>query len=236
MAILQWDGSKPGDRLYETGIDHVALYLYNKQTEKYDKASAWSGVSSISESPSGADTTALYADNIKYLELTAREDFGCTIEAYMYPDDWGLCDGSAGLDDVAGVSIGQQARQTFCLAYRTNVGDGISGNDYGYKLHLVYNAKAAPSERAYSTINDSPEAISFSWTVTTTSVAFQSEEFKDKYKPTSIITVDSTKFVEQADKAKLAALETILFGSETQTPYLPSPDEVLTILKTGSVG
>lgn len=236
MATLQWDGSNAGDRIYETGIDHVALYLYNKQTNKYDKASAWSGVSSISESPSGADTTALYADNIKYLELTAREDFGCTIEAYMYPDDWALCDGSAGLDDVAGVSIGQQARQSFGLAYRTNVGDGVSGNDYGYKLHLVYNAKAAPSERAYATINDSPEAISFSWTVTTTSVAFQAEDFKDKYKPTSIITIDSTKFVDEASKAKLKALETILYGTTEKDGYLPTPDEVLTILKTGSVG
>lgn len=218
MAKLQWD--KIGEHFYETGVDHGVHYMLN-ETGKYTSGVAWNGLTGVTESPSGAESTAQYADNIKYLDITSAEEFGLTIEAFTYPDQFAQCDGSAIL--APGVTIGQQSRKTFGFSYRTNIGNDIDGNDHGYKLHLVYGCKAAPSERSYATINDSPEAMTMSWEVTTTPVACTG------HKPTSQITI-SSKLV---DATKLAALETILYGSDTDTesvPRLPLPDEVITIL------
>lgn len=215
---LVWD--ETGKRLYETGVDHGVLYPQSSDGT-YPLGVAWNGLSNVSESPSGADSNAIYADNIKYLDLTSKEDFGATIEAYTYPDEWGVCDGSA--EPVKGLVIGQQARKAFGLSYRTLIGNDIDGNDYGYKLHLVYNGKAAPSERAYATVNDSPEAISFSWEVTTTPINVTG------YKPTSNISIDSTK----VNAENLAALETILYGTDSADPRLPLPDEVIDIIENG---
>lgn len=217
MAKLVWDAS--GERLYETGVKNCALYLMEKGA--YINGVAWNGITAITEAPSGAEATPLYADDIKYLNLMSAEEFGATIEAYTYPDEFMACDGSAEL--TTGVVIGQQARKTFGLAYKTTVGNDELNNDYGYKLHLVYGCLAAPSEKAYATINDSPEAITFSWEVTTTPVNVTGA------KPTSIVTIDSTK----CDKDKLAALEAILFGSDGETgstPRLPLPDEIKTLM------
>lgn len=219
MAAIVWD--KSGERLYETGVDHGVLYPYNSGTSKYDNGVAWNGLTGVTESPSGAEATALYADNIKYLNLVSAEEFGCTIEAYTYPDEFMACDGSKALTD--GVTIGQQDRQTFGFCYRTVLGNDTESNDHGYKLHLVYGCLAAPSEKAYATINDSPEAITFSWEVSTTPVNVTG------FKPTASLTVDSTT----TDAEGLAALEKALYGSddgEPATPYLPLPDEVLTLI------
>lgn len=216
MAILEWD--KTGERLYETGTQKGVLFV-QKESGNYDKGVAWSGLTAVTESPSGAEETALYADDIKYLSLRSAEEFGGTIEAYMYPDEFGLCDGTAEL--VEGVTIGQQERRSFGLCYRTAIGNDTVGNDYGYKLHFVYGATASVSEKAYATVNDSPEAITFSWEFTTVPVAV-----KDR-KPTAILTVDSTK----ADKTKLAALEKIVYGSESEEPRLPLPDEIYELFK-----
>lgn len=219
MAAIVWD--KSGERLYETGVDHGVLYPYNSVTSKYDNGVAWNGLTGVTESPSGAEATALYADNIKYLNLVSAEEFGCTIEAYTYPDEFMACDGSKALTD--GVTIGQQDRQTFGFCYRTVLGNDTESNDHGYKLHLVYGCLAAPSEKAYATINDSPEAITFSWEVSTTPVNVTG------FKPTASLTVDSTTTAA----AGLAALEKALYGSddgEPATPYLPLPDEVLTLI------
>lgn len=211
MAKLVWDA--PGERFYETGVKNCALYLFNENA--YANGVAWNGITGITESPSGAEPTPLYADDIKYLNLMSNEEFGCSIEAYTYPDEFKACNGEVELAD--GVSIGQQARQTFGLAYKTTLGNDAKNNEYGYKLHLVYGCLASPSERAYATINDSPEAITFSWEVTTTPVNVTGS------KPTSIVTIDSTK----CDPDKLAALEAILFGSESgDGPRLPLPDEI----------
>ena len=215
MAHLVWDAD--GQRFYETGTDRGVLYLKD-DVGAYKNGVAWNGLISISESPSGADENKLYADNIKYGSLMAAEEFGATIEAYTYPDEWEACDGSAEL--TAGVSVGQQARAIFGLCYRTQVGNDIKP-DIGYKLHLVYGAKAAPSEKGYSTINDSPEAITFSWEITTTPV-----NVNDDFKPTAILTIDSTK----ADPTKLKALEAILYGDDSLEPRLPLPAEVLTLM------
>lgn len=211
---LSWDNS--GERLYETGVKNGVLYVQN--AGKYPKGVAWNGLTAVTESPSGAEATPLYADDIKYLELTSEEEFGGTIEAYTYPDEFAECDGSAEL--VKGVKISQQKRKAFGLAYRTTIGNDEDGNDHGYKLHLVYGCKAAPSEKAYATINDSPEAITFSWEFTTTPVAVTG------HKPTAHIEIDSTK----ADPTCLAALEAKLFGTETDEPQLPLPDEVKTLM------
>lgn len=219
MAAIVWD--KSGERLYETGVDHGVLYPYNSVTSKYDNGVAWNGLTGVTESPSGAEVTALYADNIKYLNLVSAEEFGCTIEAYTYPDEFMACDGSKALTD--GVTIGQQDRQTFGFCYRTVLGNDTESNDHGYKLHLVYGCLAAPSEKAYATINDSLEAITFSWEVSTTPVNVTG------FKPTASLTVDSTTTAA----AGLAALEKALYGSddgEPATPYLPLPDEVLTLI------
>ena len=211
---LSWDNS--GERLYETGVKNGVLYVQN--AGKYPKGVAWNGLTAVTESPSGAEATPLYADDIKYVELTSEEEFGGTIEAYTYPDEFAECDGSAEL--VKGVKIGQQKRKVFGLVYKTTLGNDEDGNDHGYKLHLVYGCKAAPSEKAYATINDSPEAITFSWEFTTTPVAVAG------HKPTAHIEIDSTK----ADSTCLAALEAKLFGTESDEPQLPLPDEVKTLM------
>ena len=214
MSKLTWDAS--GDRLYETGVKQGVLYVMDSNV--YGNGVAWNGLTAITESPSGAESTPLYADDIKYLDLRSTEEFGATIEAYTYPDEFAACDGSASLAD--GVSIGQQARKMFGLCYRTTVGNDTDGTDHGYKLHLIYGATASPSEKAYETINDSPEAITFSWEITTTPVSVTG------FKPTASITIDSTK----ADPTCLAALEEKLYGGESTEPTLPLPDEVKTIM------
>ena len=215
MSKIVWDEN--GKRFYETGVKNGVLYLRGTDGS-YTGGVAWNGLTAVTESPSGAEATALYADDIKYLNLMSNEEFGCTIEAYTYPDEFGVCDGTAEI--VSGVVIGQQKRSTFGLSYRTVLGNDVDNNDYGYKLHLIYGAMAAPSEKAYATVSDSPEAITFSWEVTTTPVAVEG------FKPTACITIDSTK----ADKTKLAALEAILYGSEDAEPRLPLPDEIKTLM------
>lgn len=214
MPKLTWDAS--GERLYETGVKQGVLYVMDNNV--YGNGVAWNGLTAITESPSGAESTPLYADDIKYLDLRSTEEFGATIEAYTYPDEFAACDGSASLAD--GVSIGQQARKMFGLCYRTTVGNDTDGTDHGYKLHLIYGATASPSEKAYETINDSPEAITFSWEITTTPVSVTG------FKPTASITIDSTK----ADQTCLAALEEKLYGGTSTEPTLPLPDEVKTIM------
>jgi hypothetical protein len=215
MSKLSWDVI--GERLYETGVDRGVLYPQG-EGGTYPLGVAWNGLTAVTESPSGAEATPLYADNIKYLNLMSAEDFGATIEAYMYPDEFAQCDGSASI--ATGVVIGQQPRKAFGLSYRTLLGNDVANNDYGYKLHLIYGALAAPSEKAYATVNDSPEAITFSWEITTTPVNVTG------YKPTACVTIDSTK----VDKEKLASLEAILYGTESEEPRLPLPDEIVTLL------
>ena len=217
MAKIVWD--KTGERFYETGVKNGVLYV--QEGGQYKNGVAWNGLTAVTESPSGAEATPLYADDIKYLNLLSTEEFGATIEAYTYPDEFAACDGSAALVD--GVMIGQQARKTFGLCYRTTIGNDTNGNDYGYKLHIIYGALAAPSEKAYATINDSPEAITFSWEVTTTPVNVTGA------KPTASITIDSTK----VNPEKLAALEDILYGKDGEPgnePRLPLPDEIKTLM------
>lgn len=216
MSRIVWD--KTGERLYETGTKNGVLYP--QVAGAYPKGVAWNGLTAVTESPSGAEATPLYADDIKYLNLMSVEEFGGTIEAYMYPDEFAACNGEANLVD--GVTIGQQNRQEFGFCYRTVLGNDTDKNDYGYKLHLIYGALAAPSEKGYTTINDTPEPITMSWEFTTTPVAVTG------HKPTASITIDSTK----CDPAKLAALEDILYGSEDSEPRLPLPDEIATLMKT----
>lgn len=218
MAKITWDNT--GERYYETGVKNGVLYVQN--AGEYPLGVAWNGLTAVTESPSGAEATPLYADDIKYLNLMSNEEFGATIEAYTYPDEFAECDGSAAL--VEGVMLGQQTRKTFGLCYRTVLGNDVAGNEYGYKLHIIYGALAAPSEKAYATINDSPEAITFSWEVSTTPVNVTG------HKPTASITIDSTK----ADATKLAALEAILYGTEEAEPRLPLPDEIATIMKAAA--
>lgn len=215
MSKLVWD--KTGERLYETGVDHGVLYPI-QTGGVYNKGVAWNGLSAVTESPSGAEASPFYADNIKYLNLMSAEEFGATIEAFMYPDEFAECDGSAEI--ATGVSIGQQARKVFGLSYRTLIGNDVDNNDYGYKLHLIYGALAAPSEKGYSTINDSPEPITLSWEVTTTPINVAG------FKPTACVTIDSTK----VDATKLKALEDILYGTDDVEARLPLPDELITIL------
>ena len=217
MAKLVWD--KTGDRLYETGVKNGVLYIPTAGV--YSKGVAWNGLTAVTESPSGAEATALYADDTKYLSLMSAEEVGATIEAYTYPDEFAACDGSAELAD--GVMIGQQKRSTFGLCYKTTIGNDTEGNDHGYKLHIIYGAQAKPSERAYASINDSPEAITFSWEITTTPVNVTGA------KPTASLVIDSTK----ADPSKLAALEDILYGKDGEPgnePRLPLPDEIKTLM------
>ena len=218
MAKLVWD--KSGERLYETGVKQGVLYVQDT-TGTYPTGVAWNGLTAVTESPSGAEATALYADDIKYLNLVSAEELGGTIEAYMYPDEFAECDGSVAL--TPGMYIGQQDRKTFGLCYRTTLGNDTDSNNHGYKLHLIYGALAAPSEKAYATINDSPEAITFSWEFKTTPVNVTG------HKPTASIVIDSTK----VDVSKMAALEKILYGDDTgDGPRLPLPDEVLSTLTT----
>lgn len=215
MAKIVWDES--GKRLYETGVKNGVLYIQD-ETGAYNKGVAWNGLTAVTESPSGAEATPLYADDIKYLELFSAEEFGATIEAYTYPEEFEACDGSASLG--TGVTIGQQDRKTFGLCYRTVLGNDVKSNEYGYKLHLIYGAKAAPSEKGYQTINDSPEAITFSWEVTTTPVNVAG------FKPTASVTIDSTKI----DPEKLKKIEDMLYGEGDTDAKLPLPDELKTIL------
>lgn len=217
MAPLTWD--QIGDKLYETGVDHGVLYLPDP-SGVYNKGYAWNGLTTVTESPSGADATPQYADNIKYLNLVSAEEFGGTIEAFTYPDEFSECDGTA--LPAPGVAVGQQSRKTFGLSYRTKVGNDVDGEDFGYKLHLIYGALAAPSEKAYATINDSPAAISFSWAITTTPVPVTD------HKPTSLIVVDSTV----VDPADLLALEDLLYGKAALEAALPTPDAVIALFAT----
>lgn len=199
MSKLFWD--QTGERLYETGVKNGVLYPQG-DNGAYPKGVAWNGLTAVTESPSGAEANPLYADDIKYLNLLSTEEFGATIEAYTYPEEFEACDGSAEI--VEGVTIGQQKRKTFGMAYKTVLGNDTENNNYGYKLHLIYGALAAPSEKAYATISDSPEAITFSWEVTTTPVSVSG------FEPTASLTIDSTK----VDASKLAALEAVLFGKD----------------------
>ena len=215
MAKLVWDES--GKRLYETGVEKGVLYVQGENGQ-YENGVAWNGLTAVTESPSGAEPTALYADDIKYLELFSAEEFGATIEAYTYPAEFEACDGSASLGE--GVTIGQQDRKAFGLCYRTIVGNDVKGNENGYKLHLIYGAKAKPSEKAYATVNDSPEAVTFSWEVTTTPVNVAG------FKPTASVTIDSTKI----DADKLKAIEDKLYGTASEEATLPLPDEIKQII------
>lgn len=277
MAILEWD--KTSERMFETGTKKGVLYLYDASKtgtgeHVYSPGVAWNGLTGVTESPSGAEATSLYADDIKYLNLYSAEELGATINAYMYPDEFAICDGSAGVEilatafsttstyavndivsyngrnykcktaietagawdaskwtllpSVTPIMIGQQARKTFGLCYRTAIGNDTDGQDHGYKLHLLYGCKASPSERSYETINDSPSAITFSWTITTTPVNCTVNGVT--YKPTALITIDSTKCTATG----LAALEAALYGTQSADAYLPLPDEVYTLL--ASVG
>lgn len=221
MSKLVWD--QTGERYYETGVKMGVLYPQSA-SGTYPKGVAWNGLTAVTESPSGAEATPLYADDTKYLNLYSAEEFGATIEAYTYPDEFAECDGSAEI--AAGVTIGQQNRKAFGLCYRTTIGNDTDGNDHGYKIHIIYGAMASPSEKAYATINDSPEAITFSWEVTTTPVSVSG------FKPTASVTIDSTK----VEEAKLKQLEAVLYGdngsSSTGDARLPLPDEIVTLIGT----
>lgn len=214
--LISWDGV--GEKIYETGVDHGVLYIPTA-LGVYDTGFAWNGLVSVTETPSGAEANPQFADNIKYLNLLSAEEFGGTIEAFTYPDEFGQCDGTA--EAETGVVVGQQSRKSFGLAFRTKIGNDVDGVDHGYKLHLVYGALVSPSEKAYQTINESPEAITFSWEFTTTPAPVTG------FKPTSLIIIDSTKVLP----ADLAALEAILYGDSVGPvqPKLPTPDEVIAL-------
>jgi len=220
MSKLLWDSV--GERLYETGVQQGVLYVRD-DTGAYPMGVPWNGLIGVTESPSGGEPTPSYANNIKYLNLMSAEEFGASIEAFTYPEEFEECDGSA--EGAPGVSLGQQGRTTFGLAYKTLLGNDVDNEEYGYKLHLVYGALAAPSEKSYQTINDSPEAITFSWEVTTTPVNVEG------MKPTAVVTLDSTK----VNALDLATLEDMLFGAEASEASLPLPDEVITIMSTTAV-
>lgn len=219
MTKLIWD--VVGKRLYETGVKNGVLYPQDSGGN-YPLGVAWNGLASISESPSGAEASPIYADDTKYLNLISAEEFGATIEAYTYPDEFGECDGSAEI--ATGVLAGQQTRKAFGLCYRTSLGNDVDGDSYGYKLHLIYGAKAAPSEKAYQTINDSPEAITFSWEISTVPVAVTG------FKPTASLVIDSTK----VDATTLATLEDMLYGATGADPYLPLPDAIAALFAAGA--
>jgi hypothetical protein len=214
---LTWDDA--GKRLYETGVKQGVLYPQD-DNGAYPKGVAWNGLTAVTESPEGAEPTPLYADDIKYLNLLSTEEFKATVEAYTYPDEFAECDGSGSL--VEGVTIGQQDRKTFGLSYRTSLGNDVKGNEYGYKLHIVYGCLAAPSEKAYATVNDSPEAITFSWEVSTTPVNVTG------FKPTASLVLDSVKL----GAAKMKAIEDVLYGSSAAEARLPLPDEIKSIIES----
>ena len=214
MATLTWDVQ--GERYYETGVSKGVLYPFKEG--KYSKGVAWNGLTAVNESPSGAEPTPLYADNIKYLNLLSNEEFAATVEAYTYPDEFAECDGSAEL--AVGVSVGQQKRIPFGLSYVTKLGNDTDGQDHGYKIHLIYGALAKPSQKNYATINDSPEAITFSWELSTTPVAVPN------MKPTACITIDSTK----VEAGKLKKIEDKLYGTETEEATLPTPTELAALI------
>ena len=205
-----------GEKIYETGVDHCVLYVRDGNT--YQTGVAWNGITAINENPSGAEATPIYADNIKYLNIVSGEDFGATIEAYTYPDEFTECDGSAEI--IEGVKIGQQTRKPFALCYRTLIGNDVAGTGHGYKLHFIYNAQAAVSAKNYKTINESPEAMSFSWEISTT------PEVVEGFKPTATVTVDSTK----VDSTKLKALEDKIYGTESSEPTMPTISEIVSLL------
>lgn len=220
MAKLKWD--QTGERIYETGVDRGVLYVYNTEGNKYGTGVAWNGLTAVNESPSGAESNPQYADNTKYLDLYSAEEFGATVEAFTYPPEFEECDGSAEL--VQGVTISMQNRKMFGFSYRTLIGNDTEGTDHGYKIHLVYGAKASPSEKNRSTVNNSPEPVNFSWEVTTTPVNVEG------FKPTSHLIIDSTK----VDPTKLKALEDKLYGDDSSgEPTLQLPDEVKTLLTPG---
>lgn len=221
MAVIEWD--KTGERLYETGVKKGVLYP-QATGGTYPKGVAWNGLTAVTEAPTGAEATPLYADDIKYLNLYSVEEFAATVEAYTYPDEFAECDGSAEL--VAGVTIGQQKRKSFGMSYVTTIGNDVDGNAHGYKIHIIYGAMAAPSEKGYATINDSPEAITFSWEITTTPVSVKN------FEPTASITIDSTK----VNAEKLAALEAVLYGTADVEARLPLPDEIATLLGEEAAG
>lgn len=222
MTRLIWDAE--GERIYETGTKRGVLYK-KTASGSYGTGVAWNGLTGVTESPSGAEETALYADDIKYLSLRSAEEFGATVEAYTYPDEWAECDGSAALAD--GVYIGQQVRRGFGMCYRTVMGNDAQGDNYGYKLHIIYNAMAAPSQRAYSTINDSPSAITFSWELKTTPVSFG-----ENLRPSSTLTIDSTL----CDPDVLAAIEDKLYGTADSQPTLPTPEWIISQVGSGTSG
>jgi len=233
MRQIKWD--QVGERRFETGVDHGVLYLPNTEGV-YASGFAWNGLTAVTESPSGAESNPQYADNIKYLNLTSAEEFGATVEAFTYPDEFAECDGTAVPE--AGVYIGQQRRRQFGISYRTQLGNDLEGTGFGYKLHLVYGALAAPSEKGYTTVNDSPEALTFSWELTTTPVEVGVVDDKE-YGPTASLVVDSTK----VSPAALADLEEILYGVEASTdpvvaavaPRLPLPLEVIALFAAAPV-
>lgn len=214
MSKLIWDAT--GEKMYETGVDHGVLYVM--EGGAYPKGVVWNGLTAVTESPSGAEATPLYADNIKYLNLMSAEEFGATIEAYMYPEEFEQCDGTA--EVVKGMAIGQQSRKTFGMCYRTRIGNDVDNDAHGYKLHIIYGAVAAPSEKAYSTVSDSPEAITFSWEVKTTPVTVTGHQ------PTATVVINSTKVA----KEKMEALEAVLYGSEEAEARLPLPDEIASLI------
>lgn len=222
MPKLAWD--QTGQRTYETGVDHGVLYLNDpaKPDNPYSKAIVWNGLTAVTEAPSGAESNPQYADNMKYIDLVSAEEFKATVEAFTYPIEFAECDGTA--FPAQGVAFGQQGRRQFGLCYRTKVGNDVEGQEYGYKLHLIYGCQAAPSEKGYKTINDSPEAITFSWELNTTPVGVKTGDFK----PVASVTVDSRTL----DPAKLKALEDILLGTETLPARLPLPDEIIELTKT----
>lgn len=215
MSRIVWDNT--GDRMYETGTKNGVLYP-QAENGTYPKGVAWNGLTAVTESPTGAEATPLYADDIKYLNLYSVEEFKATLEAYYYPDEFAVCDGSAEI--ATGVTIGQQKRKPFGLSYKTVLGNDVDGNNHGYKLHIIYGAMAAPSEKSYSTINDSPEAITMSWELSTTPVTVEG------FDPTASLTIDSTK----VNETKLKKLEDVLYGTSNLEPRLPLPDEIVTLL------
>lgn len=238
MSKIVWDAQ--GEHIYETGTDRGVLYVWdetkNTNTGGYGDGVAWNGLTAVTENPSGAEATAIWADNIKYLTLMSAEDFGCTIEAYTYPDEFAECDGSAEIAD--GVYARQQTRKTFAFCYRTLVGNDTQGTEFGYKIHIVYGCKASPSSKNYTTVNDSPEALQFSWEVTTTPVAVTD------FKPTAYIEIDSTKLTTTTQQERLATLEQYLYGRNADTtanpqvtaltPTLLMPDQIAALIENGT--